>query len=124
MDFISPILETIKKPLPIGVTAELTYRCNLRCIHCYCTNSISKELTLNEWKRAIDILKSWGTVFITFTGGEPLLREDLLQIMRYASKNGMALRLFTNGTLINEKIADHLKDMNLLEVEVSIQGDK
>jgi len=111
-------------PLPVGVTAELTYRCNLRCIHCYVQNSIFRELSLKEWKKIIEVLRGKGVLFITFTGGEPFIRNDAIKIMEFASQKDMALRIFTNGSLLSYEICERLKDLKILEVEMSIYGDE
>jgi len=111
-------------PVPLGVTLELTYRCNLRCIHCYVQNSVSRELSLNEWKKIIERLRENGIIFLTFTGGEPFIRNDAIKIMEFASQKDMALRIFTNGSLLTDEICERLKDLKILEVEMSIYGDE
>jgi len=111
-------------PFPIGATAELTYRCNLKCIHCYVQNSCYKELGFEEWKSAIEVLRKKEILFLTFTGGEPFIRKDAIKIMEFASEKDMALRIFTNGTLITEEICRRLKNLKILEVEMSIYGDE
>lgn len=100
---------------------ELTYRCNLKCVHCYCVHNDEKqELTLNESKSVIDTLADMQSLYITFSGGEILMREDFFSIAHYARIKGFALRFLTNGTLINYKIADDIKQLNPLSVEMSL----
>lgn len=117
------IKKTVDKFIPFKVDWEITYRCNLRCSHCYQTGpTLDKELTTQEFYSILDELADLGCLYITFTGGEILLRKDFFNIARYARKKEFAIRLFTNGTLINEKTADEIKELNPLTVEISLYG--
>lgn len=111
-----------ERPFPIGATLELTYRCNLKCIHCYVRNSSSEEMSLKDWKRAIEVLRKNGILSLTFTGGEPFVRKDAVEIMEFASDKDIALRIFTNGSLLNKEILKRINQMKILEVEMSIYG--
>ncbi len=111
-------------PVPIGATVELTYRCNLKCIHCYVQNHYYSELGFEEWKKVIEVLRKNGVIFLTFTGGEPFLRKDAIKIMEFASEKDIALRIFTNGSFLNENISRRLQKLKILEVEMSIYGDE
>ena len=114
------VRKTLDKCIPFKVDWEITYRCNLRCSHCYQTGaSGEKELTTEEIYSALDELADLGCLYLTFTGGEILLREDLFDIAKYARKKEFAIRLFTNGTLIDEKVADKIKNLSPLSVEIS-----
>ncbi len=96
-------------PMPPGVVfLEITRRCNLKCIWCYNNSSsrynhahklLGRELTTEQWKRCIDQL-SGAECTLLFTGGEALLRRDLLNIAAHARGAGFHTQLFTNGTLI------------------------
>jgi len=79
---------------------------------------------LNEWKKIIEVLRGKGVLFLTFTGGEPFIRNDAIKIMEFASQKDMALRIFTNGSLLSYEICERLKDLKILEVEMSIYGDE
>jgi len=109
--------------IPYKVLWELTYRCNERCLHCYIVNRDGRgELTTAEAYRIIDELAEAGCLFLTFTGGEALLREDFFDIAGYARQRGFAIRLLTNGTLITPELADQLKALRALAVEISLYG--
>jgi len=98
-----------KKPV---VVWNMTRRCNLKCIHCY-SNSANldypDELTTEEGKKLIDDLAAFGSPVMLFSGGEPLMRPDLLTLAKYATDKGMRAVISTNGTLITKEIATELK---------------
>ena len=105
------VKKTMDKFIPFKLDWELTYRCNLKCAHCYQTGlSYGEELSTKKIYSILDELASLGCLYITFTGGEILLRKDFLDIAQYARKKNFALRLFTNGTLIDPGTADKIKD--------------
>jgi len=122
------VRKTLDKCIPFKVDWEITYRCNLRCAHCYQTGtsgdkaSGDKELTTEEIYSALDELADLACLYLTLTGGEILLRDDFFDIAKYARKKEFAIRLFTNGTLIDEKIADKIKILSPLSVEISLYG--
>ena len=117
------VKKTLDRVIPFTVHWELTYHCNLRCPHCYVVSQNSREeLSLGEVIEILDILKEKGTLYVIFSGGEILTRKDFFDIARYARKKGFALRLLTNGTLINERVADQIKDLHPLSVEISLYG--
>lgn len=119
------IMKTIKNNyIPMSVTFELTYRCNLSCKHCYVVNKNNKkgELTFSEITTILDQLVEMGTFYLTFTGGEPLLREDFMEVAKYAKKKGFLLTLFSNGTTITSNIVNELKEIGFLKVEMSLYG--
>ncbi|MBI4845476.1 MAG: radical SAM protein [Candidatus Omnitrophica bacterium] len=109
------------------VVFNLTRRCNLKCIHCY-SNAEDKdyknELSLAQVKAVIDSFKKLKVPIILFSGGEPLVRKDILDIIAYAKKKGIRSGLSTNGTLISEKIAAGLKQAGLDYAGISIDADK
>jgi len=93
----------------------LTRRCNCSCAFCNAHASAGKELSPDGWKRAIDILCTMGVRNIAFNGGEPLLREDIGEIISYASREkGCITWLFTNATLLDEGRLKPLKDLDFL----------
>ena len=85
-DFIEPLYDkTHAKNKPINGQLEITLRCNLRCVHCYVIEDESKEeLTLPEITNILDQIHQEGCLWLCLTGGEPLLREDFLDIYTYA----------------------------------------
>ncbi len=113
-----------KKRIPFSIMFELSYRCNFRCLHCYVQGSHKdkKELNTREIFSILDQLKEMGVYDIGFTGGEPLLREDIFDILGYASKSGFKAGLLTNGYLINEKAIDKLKGVNVDKVEITFNA--
>lgn len=119
--------QAIRDHIPISGTLELTYRCNLNCIHCYCnepvaSKSAKEELTTAEWCATIDQIADLGGLWLLFTGGECLLRHDFTEIWIHAKKKGLLLTLFTNGTLISSDLAQFLSDWPPYSVEVTLYG--
>lgn len=110
------------------VTMEVTYRCNLRCLHCYLEpytygkESRRDELSTPEIAGILDQLFEAGTFFVDFTGGEALCRPDIFEIMKHARQRGLFFGLKTNGTLITESVADRLKEMGVSGVHLSLYG--
>lgn len=120
--------KVIAKRIPINGSFELTFRCNLRCVHCYCNlplndqDAIEKELTSEEVFHIFDQVAEAGCLWLLLTGGEPLARKDFLEIYTYAKKKGFLITLFTNGTLITPKIADYLAEWLPFIVEITLYG--
>lgn len=109
--------------VPLGGDIEVTSHCNLNCRHCYIRdNSIKNELTYEECCRIIDEIVKAGCLWLTFTGGEPFLRKDFLDIYTYAKRKGLLIVIFTNGTLITPEIADYLKELKPFYLEISLYG--
>ncbi|MCH6570803.1 MAG: radical SAM protein [Acidobacteria bacterium] len=112
-----------EKRIPVKATIELTYGCNLRCVHCYNpTHKAKGELSTQEFYRIIDELAQEGCFLITFTGGEMFTRRDTFEILTYAKKKGFVIVLFTNATLITPERADRIQALQPLRVEISIYG--
>lgn len=114
----------MEAPRPYSLLCELTYRCPLQCP--YCSNPINfarhkEELTTAEWERVLTEAAALGVVQAHFSGGEPLLRADLPQIIRRASDLGLYTNLSTGGTLLTEKLAGQLREAGLDSLQVSIQ---
>jgi len=109
---------------PLSGQLELTYRCNLHCIHCYCQDSANpgNELTTKAWKEILDELHWEGCLWITLTGGEPLLRDDFMEIYQYARRKGFLVSLFTNGTLFSGEVLDGLRTSPPFSIEISLYG--
>jgi MoaA/NifB/PqqE/SkfB family radical SAM enzyme len=111
-----------KKPV---VVWNMTRRCNLKCIHCYSNSAdidYPDELTTEEGKKLIEDLAAFGAPVILFSGGEPLLRHDLLELAQYATDKGMRAVISTNGTLITKDIAAKLQKIGLSFVGVRLDG--
>jgi radical SAM protein with 4Fe4S-binding SPASM domain len=117
------------KPLLLMIDIELTERCNNDCIHCCInlpekdTKARERELTTPEWKEVIDQAAALGALTVRFTGGEPLLREDFIDLYLYARRKGMRVLLFTNARLITPDIAELFSRIPPLEdIEVTVYG--
>lgn len=108
--------------IPTQAILELTYRCNLRCVHCYVDVGSPDELTSEEWKKIIDKLKSAGVLSLLITGGEVTVRQDFLEIIEYARHSGFFFSLSTNGTGINSDIASRIAELKPFLVNVSLYG--
>ena len=109
--------------IPVYAQMELTYTCNLKCIHCYTVaDFFQKELSNKDVKRIIDQLAELGTLYLALTGGEIFTRKDFFDIATYARKKGFALRLFTNAALITTEIAKKIYDIKPLVMEISLYG--
>jgi len=112
----------VKRPV---VVWNITKRCNLRCIHCY-TDSDNRladgELTAEECKKVFDDLAAFEVPAVLLSGGEPLTRHDLFDLAAYATRRGLRLTLSTNGTLIDEKMAETIKQVGFTYVGISLDG--
>jgi radical SAM protein with 4Fe4S-binding SPASM domain len=114
--------------IPMNGTLEMTYRCNLNCVHCYCnlplsdTNARLNELGTQEILDVIDQVVAKGCLWLLVTGGECLARKDFFDIWIYAKKKGLLLTLFTNGTLITPEVADFLTEWPPFSVEITLYG--
>ena len=113
-----------EKRIPLRVMFELTYRCNFKCRHCYVPDSYKKlkELDTKQVFSVLDQLKDIGTLFLGFTGGEPFMRKDIMDILWYARKCGFEVIIYTNGSFIDVKTAKELAHMAVNKVDITIPG--
>lgn len=115
--------KALGRKVPPFITIAPTYRCVCRCVHCG-VNSPERpheeELSTKEIKSIIDQAKDLGVLQVTFTGGEPLLRKDIFELIRHASSRGLLTRINTSGILIDGDIAEKLKKSGLTQGAVSI----
>ena len=113
---------------PLEVSIEVTRRCPLECLHCYNNLPMSdhaaraQELTFDEHCRLLDELVDAGCLWVLYTGGEIFARKDFLEIYTEAKKRGFLITLFTNGTLINERVADYLAEYRPFAMEITLYG--
>lgn len=113
---------------PVEVSIEVTHRCPLECQHCYNNLPMGddqarrKEMSFEEHVRLLDELVALGSFWILYTGGEIFARKDFLDIYTEAKRRGFLVTLFTNGTLITPKIADHLAEYRPFSVEITLYG--
>ena len=113
----------MKRFLPRLVALELTGSCNLRCKHCRASAARERdpdELTTEEVKKVIADIASFSKPIMILTGGEPLLREDIYELARFTAKQGLRPVLGTNGTLIDDRVAEKLKEAGIKRVSISI----
>jgi pseudo-rSAM protein/SPASM domain protein len=107
------------------VVWNTTNRCNLQCVHCYAgaeSEPKAGELTTAEGKRLLDDLADYGAPVVLFSGGEPMVREDLTELVAHADAVGIRPVLSTNGTLLTADRARELKDAGLAYAGVSVDG--
>lgn len=109
---------------PEGVTFELTYGCNLRCVHCFnpTHRALPSELSTPEVLRLLDQLAEFGVMTVTFTGGEPSLRLDIAAILNHARRQGLLIRLLINATRVTPTFVALLHDVGTEQICVSIYG--
>jgi len=110
---------------PFMVSYSITTKCNLKCKHCY-SESIDEpapdELSTEDAFRLMDDLSNWGIGLLVIDGGEPLCREDLFDIVKYASAKGIRTTLGSNGTLIDEATAKKMLDAGVRSIAISVDG--
>ena len=112
---------------PFGLLAELTYDCPLHCP--YCSNPLNlagygDELTTEEWQRVLDEASKLGVLQVHLSGGEPLRRRDLVNIVRRASELGLYTNLITSALGLSARRAQQLRDAGLDHVQISLQADE
>jgi 12,18-didecarboxysiroheme deacetylase len=121
----SHLLQFSKDKKPV-VVWNMTQRCNLKCVHCYAhavdPSSQQDPISNEKAKEIIDDLAQFGAPVMLFSGGEPLVREDLVDLAKYATSKGMRAVISTNGTLITKSKARELKEVGLSYVGISLDG--
>jgi 12,18-didecarboxysiroheme deacetylase len=123
----SHLLQFSKDKKPV-VVWNMTQRCNLKCVHCYAQavdpSSQKDPISTEKAMEMIDDLAQFGAPVLLFSGGEPLVREDLVDLAKYATAKGMRAVISTNGTLITKAKARELKEVGLSYVGISIDGNE
>jgi radical SAM protein with 4Fe4S-binding SPASM domain len=107
------------------VVWNITRACNLKCVHCYNDSGACKasdELSTAEAKGVLDDLVQFGVPSVLFSGGEPLMRPDLFDLIGYAVERGMRTVISTNGTLIKAETAKQMKQRGVSYVGISLDG--
>jgi len=118
---------TLERNIPVSVTIELTRRCPLACVHCYLPETRGRvrpasELTTSQWKQILVQLAAAGTLYLVFTGGEPLLRSDLEEICAHAKKLNFDVRVFSTGLGLDKERALGLKKYGVSGFDISFYG--
>ena len=90
---------------PVCITWELTYSCNLSCVHCLSSSGRRdpKELTTEEAFRVVDELRDMQVFYVNIGGGEPMIRRDFFDIVEYATSSGVGVKFSTNGTFLRRQ---------------------
>lgn len=107
---------------PINIHFELTQRCNLRCVHCLFTHDVGDELKTDEILFILDQLRRLGVLCVSLSGGEIFTRRDIDDILAYLTQERFLLTLYTNGTLIDDRLLDMIASLKPFRVEISVYG--
>lgn len=109
---------------PICLTWELTYACNLQCVHCLSSSGQRdpRELTTVEAKRVLDDLRDLQVFYINIGGGEPMVRRDFFELVEHSVGNGIGVKFSTNGAFIDAEKARRLASMDYLDIQISLDG--
>jgi mycofactocin radical SAM maturase len=120
------LVEQLKGGLdaPICLTWELTYACNLDCIHCLSSSGRRdpRELTTEECRAVIDELARLQVFYVNIGGGEPTIRPDFLELVEYAVARGVGVKFSTNGSRIDAEMARRLAGSDYIDVQISVDG--
>jgi mycofactocin radical SAM maturase len=109
---------------PICLTWELTYACNLACVHCLSSSGRRDpaELTTAECKDVIDTLQRMQVFYVNIGGGEPTVRPDFWELVEYATAHGVGVKFSTNGIKIDAAVARRLAGSDYVDVQISLDG--
>ncbi len=107
---------------PVIVSWEITKACNLRCSHCASMVSEGRELDTDEALDLIDFMHEQGVFILSFSGGEPFLRDDFFMLLERAREKGIEIGVTTNGTLLDENTVRRLSTLEPFNVHISIDG--
>ena len=109
---------------PICLTWEITYACNLQCVHCLSSSGTRdpRELSTAQAKAVLDELRDLQVFYINIGGGEPMIRKDFFEILEHAETNNIGVKFSTNGTYITADNARRLAAMNYLDIQISLDG--
>lgn len=126
---LSPYANLIAKSwnsaMPMTALWEITYACNHKCAFCYnCPERGRRELSKEQIIEGLHKIADLGCVFLVLSGGEPLTRPDFFDIAWAGKKLGFALRIYTNGYLVDEIVARKMRDLMPFEIEISFHGSR
>ncbi len=109
---------------PICLTWELTYACNLSCVHCLSSSGRRdpRELSTDECKAVIDELERMQVFYVNIGGGEPTVRKDFWELLDYAAEHHVGVKFSTNGIAITPEIAQRLAANDYLDIQISLDG--
>jgi mycofactocin biosynthetic radical S-adenosylmethionine protein MftC len=123
---MAALVQQLKSGLdaPICLTWELTYACNLACIHCLSSSGRRDpgELTTAEAKAVVDELAKLQVFYVNIGGGEPTIRPDFFEIIDYCVASGVGVKFSTNGSRIDEAAAKRLAGSDYVDIQISLDG--
>lgn len=122
----SPTADSTQQFVPLVMSWNVTRECNMKCSHCYINateKKLDNELTTKEAKMVMDQICQVSRPLLILSGGEPLLREDIFELIKYGSSKGLKMGLGTNGYLINDTVAKQLKDAGIATVSISLDSN-
>ncbi len=122
----SPEAKSTEHFVPLVLSYNVTRECNMKCSHCYINATDKKledELTTQEAKALIDQIHQVSSPLLILSGGEPLLRPDIFELIEYGSKKGLKMGLGSNGYLIDDSVAKKLKDAGIATVSISLDSN-
>jgi radical SAM protein with 4Fe4S-binding SPASM domain len=119
--------KVVRDRVPVSGMIELTRRCNLKCVHCYLGQgeerfSGDREMSTEEVFDIIDQITAAGCLYLTITGGDPMMRTDFPEVYRYAKLKGLLVTVMCDGVLVTEKIVELFQEFPPTSVEVSVYG--
>jgi len=121
-----PLVEHFEGGLvaPICLTWELTYACNLACVHCLSSSGRRdpRELSAEAASRVVDELAELQVFYVNVGGGEPTLRPDFFDLLEHATARGVGVKFSTNGSRISEAVAERVARLDYVDVQVSLDG--
>ena len=123
----SPTAVHNQKFVPLVMSWNITRKCNLKCSHCYInatTKELKNELTTYEAKNLIDQISEVSRPLLILSGGEPLLRSDVFELIKYGVSKGLKMGLGSNGSLLDSDTAHKLKQTGISTVSISLDSSK
>ncbi len=122
----SPEAKTQERYVPLVMSYNVTRECNMKCSHCYINatdKKLENELTTKEAKEVIDQIYQVSSPLLILSGGEPLMRKDIFELIEYGTKKGMKIGLGSNGYLIDDEVAKKLKVAGVATVSISLDSN-
>jgi len=122
----TPAAQTQEKFVPLIMSWNVTRECNMKCSHCYINatdKKLDNELTTKEGKALMDQIYQVSRPLLVLSGGEPLLRPDIFELIEYGSAKGLKMGLGSNGSLIDDAVARKLKAAGIATVSISLDSN-
>ena len=122
----SPEAKSSERFVPVVMSWNVTRECNMKCSHCYINateKKLGNELTTQEGKNLIDQICQVSKPLLVLSGGEPLLRSDIYELIRYGTSKGLKMGLGSNGSLIDDSVAAKLKAAGIATVSISLDSN-